>query len=165
MRCMLGLPDLSSIDEQQLPADVALALQVMRRHIELQAGELDDKTREIETKSREIAWRDARLEKLQLELARLKRWKFDAKSEAMTAQQRVLFAETLAEDEADLQAQLAALQALAPQPPETPKGAPRRPRRQALPEHLQRVEHRHEPADPTARTPAAVRRCSAWART
>jgi hypothetical protein len=95
---MLGLPDLSSIDEQQLPADVALALQVMRRHIEQQAGE-------IETKSREIAWRDARMEKLQLELARLKRWKFGAKSEAMTAQQRVLFAETLAEDEADLQAQ------------------------------------------------------------
>jgi transposase len=144
---MLGLPDLSSIDEQQLPADVALALQVMRRHIERQAGELDDKTREIETKSREIAWRDARLEKLQLELARLRRWKFDAKSEAMTAQQRVLFAETLAEDEADLQAQLAALRALALPPPEAPKDAPRRPRRQALPEHLQRVEHRHEPAD------------------
>jgi transposase len=144
---MLGLPDLSSIDEQQLPADVALALQVMRRHIERQAGELHDKTREIETKSREIAWRDARLEKLQLELARLKRWKFDARSEAMTAQQRVLFAETLAEDEADLQAQLAALRALALSPSEAPKDAPRRPRRQALPEHLQRAEHRHEPAD------------------
>jgi transposase len=160
MRCMLGLPDLPFIDEQQLPADVALALQLMRRHIEQQAGvindktrEIDDKAREIETKSREIAWRDVRMEKLQRELARLRRWKFGAKSEAMTAQQRLLFAETLAEDEADLLAQLAALQAKTAPPPEAPKDAPRRPRRQALPEHLQRVEHHHEPADTNCPNP------------
>ncbi len=38
----------------------------------------------------------------------MKRWKFGAKTEAMTAQQRALFQETLAEDEASLQAQLGA---------------------------------------------------------
>jgi transposase len=159
MRCMLGLPELPTIDEQQLPADVAVALAIMRRHIEQQAGEIDhktreidDKAREIESQSREIAWRDLRLQKLQLEVARLRRWTFDAKSEAMTAQQRLLFAETLAEDEADLQAQLAALRAKTSHPPEAPKDT-RRPRRQALPEHLQRVEHRHEPADTTCPNP------------
>lgn len=161
MRRMLGLPQLPSIDEQQLPAQVVRMLQQMRQHIEQQAREIErrddvierkdreisDKSQEIEHKSREIAWRDARLEKINLELARLKRWKFGARTEAMTAQQRALFAETLVEDEASLQAQLAALRAKLPQTPETPKDAPRRPRRQALPEHLQRVEHRHEPAD------------------
>jgi Transposase C of IS166 homeodomain len=40
------------------------------------------------------------------ELARLKRWKFGAKTEAMTAQQRALFQDTLAEDEASLGAGL-----------------------------------------------------------
>ena len=159
MRCMLGLPELPTIDEQQLPADVAVALAIMRRHIEQQADEIDhktreidDKAREIESQSREIAWRDLRLQKLQLEVVRLRRWTFDAKSEAMTAQQRLLFAETLAEDEADLQAQLAALMAKTSHPPEVPKDT-RRPRRQALPEHLQRVEHRHEPADTTCPNP------------
>ena len=37
-------------------------------------------------------------------MARLKRWKFGARTEAMDAQQRQLFLETLDEDEADLQA-------------------------------------------------------------
>lgn len=150
---MSGLPHLSCIDEQQLPAQVVQMLRQMGQQIEQQAreierrnDEIERKDREIEHKSREIAWRDARLEKINLELARLKRWKFGAKTEAMTAQQRALFAETLVEDEASLQAQLAELQAKLAQPPAVAKDAPRRPRRQALPEHLQRVEHRHEPA-------------------
>ena len=150
---MLGLRDMPDIDEQGLPAPVQAALAQMRQRIEQQAREIErrdveieHKAIEIERKGREIAWRDARLEKLQIELARLNRWKFGVKTEAMTAQQRALFAETLVEDEADLQAQLAALQAGLPESPKAPKDAPRRPRRQALPEHLQRVEHRHEPA-------------------
>jgi transposase len=140
MQHMLGLHELPPIDEEQLPADVLALLQCMRQQI-------TSKDRELERSSREIAWRDARLDKLNLELARLKRWKFGAKTETMTAQQRVLFAETMAEDEASLQAQLAALQAKLPETPAVAKDAPRRPRRQALPEHLQRVEHRHEPSD------------------
>ena len=55
----------------------------------------------------------AKLEKVNFELARLKRWKFGAKTEAMTAQQRALFQDTLAEDEASLQAQRHALETLA----------------------------------------------------
>ena len=153
MPYMLGLSD---IDEHTLPAPVQAVLERMRQRIEQQTHEIASKDhdiaskgREIERKDREIAWRDARLQKIHIELARLKRWKFGAKTEAMTAQQRALFAQTLAEDEADLQAQLAALQARLPQMPAAPKDAPRRPRRQALPEHLQRVEHRHEPDDTT----------------
>ena len=51
----------------------------------------------------------------------------------------------MAEDEASLQAQLAALKASLPDTPDKPKAPPRKPRRQHLPEHLRRVEHRHEP--------------------
>ena len=144
---MLGSQELPPIDEAQLPPDVVALLQRMRLQIQAKDEEIESKGRELERKRGEIAWRDARLDKLNLELARLKRWKFGARTEAMTAQQRALFAETLAEDEASLKAQLAALKGKQPEVPVLPKDAPRRPRRQALPEHLQRVEHRHEPSD------------------
>lgn len=149
---MLDLRDLKAHDLQGLSPDAVAALaRQMLQHIEQQAGELQQKDREIERKDREIALREAKLEKVQFELARLKRWKFGAKTEAMNADQRRLFEETLAEDEAGLQAQLDALRAQAAQADQgtTPKPPPRRPRRQALPEHLRRVEHRHEPADTT----------------
>lgn len=109
---------------------------------------------QLQTQAREIALRDARLEKIQFELARLKRWKFGVKAEAMGAQQRALFQDTMLEDEAALQAQLAALQAdLAEGPAKAPKAPARKPRRQGLPAHLRRVEHRHDPADTTCATP------------
>ena len=60
----------------------------------------------LERKDRDLALREAKIEKITFELARLKRWKFGAKREAMSAEQRRLFEETLAEDEASLRAQL-----------------------------------------------------------
>lgn len=126
------------VDLKGLPADVAALVERLQQ-------DLERKQTLIERQSREIAWRDAKLEKVTFELARLKRWKVGARSEAMSAQQRALFEETMAEDEASLQAQLAALNASLPQTPDKPKAPPRKPRRQRLPEHLRRVEHRHEP--------------------
>ncbi len=130
--------DLDSVDLKGLPAGAAALIEQLQQ-------ELQRKQILIERQTREIAWRDAKLEKVTFELARLKRWKFGASSEAMDAQQRALFEETMAEDEASLQAQLAALKASLPETPDKPKAPPRKPRRQALPEHLRRVEHRHEP--------------------
>ncbi|MHB1122606.1 MAG: IS66 family transposase [Ramlibacter sp.] len=130
--------ELDSVDLRGLPAHAQALFAQMRR-------ELDRRQDLITSQTREIAWRDAKLEKITFELARLKRWKFGAKSEAMTAQQRALFEETMAEDEASLLAQLAALKAALPESPNKPKAPPRKPRRQPLPEHLRRVEHRHEP--------------------
>ncbi|MEN9543680.1 MAG: hypothetical protein RLZZ598_513 [Pseudomonadota bacterium] len=103
---------------------------------------------QLQRQAREIAFKDAKLEKLTFELARHRAWRFGAKSEAMSEQQRRLFEETLAEDEAALQAML-----------RSPAGEPdankdrRRPRREKLPEQLPRVEHRHEPADTNCPTP------------
>lgn len=130
---MLGETATDRIDIVQLPPEAAALITRLQQKVQAQA--------------REIAWRDAKLEKVNFELARLKRWKFGAKTESMTAQQRALFQDTLAEDEASLQAQLAELQRGLPEAPRTPKAPPRKPRRQALPEHLERVEHRHEPQD------------------
>lgn len=68
----------------------------------------------------------------------------------MNAKQRQLFEETMAADQADLEAQLAALKAAAKETGNTPEPATRRqPKRQALPGHLKRVEHHHEPENTT----------------
>lgn len=138
MAGMFGTHDLPPHDLQGLPPQAAALIEQMRQHIAHQADEL-------QRKDREIALREAKIEKISFELARLKRWKFGAKTEAMSAEQRRLFEETLAEDEAGLQAQLDALRAQATEGQDTPAKTPRRPRRQALPEHLRRVEHHHEP--------------------
>jgi len=145
---MLSMRDLKAQDLQGLSPEAvtALAAQMLER-IEQQARELEVKQKLIERKDRDIAWRDAKLEKVTFELARLKRWKYGAKSEAMDAEQRQMFQDTLLEDEADLEAQLAVLQAALAKTPAAPKAPPRRPRRRALPDHLRRVEHRHEPED------------------
>ena len=154
MRRMLSMRDLKPQDLQGLSPETvtALAAQMLER-IEQQVRELEVKQKLIERKDRDIAWRDAKLEKVTFELARLKRWKFGAKTEAMDAGQRQMFQDTLLEDEADLEAQLAALQAALPKTAVAPKAPRRRPRRQALPEHLRRVEHRHEPENTACPTP------------
>ena len=160
MHRMLSMHDLKPQDLQGLSPDAVAALAAqMLEHIQQQASELQSKAHELELqqkllqrKDRDIAYRDAKIEKITFELTRLKRWKFGAKSEAMTADQRQMFQDTLLEDEADLEAQLAALQAALPKVQAKPKVAPRRPRRQALPDHLRRVEHHHEPEDTTCTT-------------
>ena len=75
----------------------------------------------------------------------------------MNAEQRQMFQDTLLEDEASLEAQLAELRASLPEAPSAPKPAPRRPRREKLPEHLERVEHRHESEDSACPTPGCGR--------
>jgi transposase len=152
MRRMLSMRDLKPQDLQGLSQESVTALAAqMLKHIEHQASDLEAKQKLLERKDRDIAWRDSKIEKITFELTRLKRWKYGAKSEAMTADQRQMFQDTLLEDEADLEAQLAALQAALPKTPAKPKAPPRRPRRQALPDHLRRVEHHHEPEDTTCR--------------
>jgi len=155
MQRMLGMRDLKTQDLQGLTPEAVTALAAqMLEHIEHQAIELERRQQLIERKDRDIAWRDAKLEKVNFELARLKRWKFGAKTEAMSAEQRRLFEETLAEDEASLQAQLDRLrEEAAGEATAKPKAPPRRPRREALPAHLRRVEHHHEPDNTNCPTP------------
>ena len=112
-------------------------------------AQLGAKDEEIARRDRELRFKEAKLERITFELARLKAWKFGAKTEAMSAEQRRLFEETLAEDQASLEEQMRALQGEDKRPEPPPAGNKRQPRRKPLPEHLRRVEHRHEPEDTT----------------
>lgn len=151
------MPQLRELTNDQLkglgPEDVAALAQQMLQRLREQDVLLQQRDEELQRKEHALKHRDAKLEKLTFELARFKRWKFGAKTEAMSAEQRRLFEETCAEDEADLQAQLDRLRG----EQEAPEGAgeprKRKPRRQPLPDHLRRVEHHHEPEDTTCPTP------------
>ena len=153
---MLGMRGLPSPDPQGLSPEVAALIARLQQQVQEQAQQLCERDQALaqreallQRKDREIALREAKIEKINFELARLKRWTYGAKSEAMNAEQRRLFEETLVEDEASLREQLERLRreaevaaAAAGSKPKTP---PRKPRRQALPQHFRRVEHRHEP--------------------
>jgi transposase len=130
-------------------------LREQQQHLQQRDERIAHQAGEIERKDAELRFKTAKLEKVNFELARLKAWKFGAKTEAMSAEQRRLFEETMAEDEASLQALLEQLQGKAPQ--DAPSDQRRRPKRQALPAHLRRVEHRHEPEDTTCPTPGCGR--------
>ena len=126
------------------PAALAGVAAQMLEQIKSQSQRIAAQSQQIAQRDRAIKFKDAKTRRITFELARLKAWKFAARTEAMNAEQRQLFEETLAADEASLQAQLDALQDL-PQVP-APAVEPRRqPKRQALPEHLVRVDHHHEP--------------------
>ena len=155
---MLGMRGFPSTDPQGLPPEVAALIVRLQQQVQDQAQQLSERDQALaqrdallQRKNREIALREAKVEKITFELARLKRWKFGAKSEAMNAEQRRLFEETLAEDEAGLREQLERLRqeaaaAAAAAASNTPaKAPPRKPRRNPFPDHLRRVEHRHEP--------------------
>ncbi|WP_255370180.1 IS66 family transposase [Roseateles sp. YR242] len=164
---MRGLPP---SDPQGLPPEVAALIAQLQQQVQDQAQQLCERDQAItqrdqalaaqtvelaqrdallQRKDREIALREAKIEKINFELARLKRWTYGAKSEAMSADQRRLFEETLAEDEASLREQLERLRREAEAAEESastkPKASPRKPRRNAFPDHLRRVEHHHEP--------------------
>ena len=82
----------------------------MLAHIAAQSQQITARDQVIAERDRAIKFKDAKIERITFELARLKAWKFAARTEAMNAEQRQLFEETLAADEASLQAQLDALQ-------------------------------------------------------
>lgn len=79
MRRMLSMRDLKPQDLQGLSPEAATALvaQILG-HVEQQARDIEVKQQLIERKDRDIAWRDAKINKITFELTRLKRWKFGA---------------------------------------------------------------------------------------
>jgi transposase len=145
--------DLKALDPKTLramePAAMAELATRMLLELSAQSRQIQQHEELAQRYEREIKFKDAKLEKITFELARLKAWKFGARTERMNAEQRQMFEDTCAEDEADLQAQLDALQEGQASPPASPQQAKRQPRRQKLPESLRRIEHHYEPADTT----------------
>ena len=133
---MIDATQLEQLDAKQL-----------RRVVHSLLGELATKDAEIvrrndelERREREIAFKQATIDKLTHEMAVLKRLKFAAASERFSAEQRSLLHDDI---EADLQAMQRELERLAPTT--KPEGEKQQPRREKLPAHLPRREIHHEP--------------------
>ena len=131
------------IDEAQLKA---LDAQQLREVVRSLMGELQQR-------DREIAFKQATIEKITHEMAVLKRLKFAAKSEHFSAEQKSLLEEAIDADLEALQRELEQLR------PETPTDREKRqPKREKLPENLPRREIRHEPASTTCACGCALKR-------
>ncbi|WP_404355494.1 IS66 family transposase [Methylotuvimicrobium sp. KM1] len=98
----------------------------------------------IEAKEADIQAKDLKIGALTYELAYYKRIRFSTKSEALAPLQRDVFEETLDADIAAIEAEVEQLQ---DGPACDTVVRPKRPRagRQPLPDHLPRIEHRHDP--------------------
>lgn len=107
----------------------------------------------VEARDRELAFKQATIDKITHEMAVLKRLKFAAKSEHFNAEQRSLIEEAVG---ADLEALAQALENLAPE--KNADDERQQPRRQSLPSHLPRREIRHEPHSTTCRCGCSMRR-------
>lgn len=99
---------------------------------------------QLAAKAAEIFEKDTKIAALTHELAYYKRIRFGQKTEALTSLQRELFREDFETDLSAIEAELESLKAM----PRSTVVAPRSLRRgrQPLPDHLLRIEHRHEPA-------------------
>lgn len=108
------------------------------------SAQLQAKDAQLQAKDAEIKRKDHKIDALTFELARLRRIQFGAKNETLSPLQRDLFTETLAADIAAIEVEL---EHLAETEPCATVTKPKRPRagRQPLPDHLPRIEHRHEP--------------------
>lgn len=91
----------------------------------------------ISSQTSTIRSQDIKIQALVREVAYLRRIRYGVKSEAMSPEQRQLFDEDIVQDIAAVESEL--------QLPVAPASPRSRAGRQALPEHLERVEVRHEP--------------------
>ena len=138
-------PTAAIAELEVLRAQIAAQLQ----RIAEQQSALTERDQRIASQQREIQHLDLRNRHLESEIARLKRIQFGARTEALSALQRELFADTMAEELAGAEQALEqANSAGASSPAEAPIARPAKatPKRQALPPELPRVTTVHEPA-------------------
>jgi transposase len=108
---------------------------------------------ELERRDAEIAFKQAVIDKINHEMAVLKRLKFAAKSEAFNAEQKSLLEENIDADLAALQAELDKVT-----PTGKDEGEKKKAKRQALPANLPRREIHHEPENTTCGCGQAMKR-------
>ena len=122
-----------------LPKWAAAELSNLQSQIANHEAELADREAKLAARESELKLSDLKIQRLTLELAYLKRMRYGVTSEALTAEQRLLFGEAFDEDLAAVETELK--QELPP----APKREYKRTGRNALPPELPRIEHRHEP--------------------
>lgn len=125
-------------------SEVAALIQSLLDQADRDAALLQSQDAAINAKEAAIQAKDFKIEALTHELAYYKRIRFSVKSERLAPLQRDVFEETWNTDLSAIEAEVEQLQD--DQPGET-VAKPKRPRagRQPLPDHLPRIEHRHEP--------------------
>ena len=121
------------------------AVQTLVDQAQKDAAEATRLAEQITRRDSELHFAQTKIQALTLELAHLRRMRFGVRNEALTVEQRDLFQETWASDLAAAEAELAKQAALVTIEPALPRGPRARAGRQPLPEHLPRIEHRHEP--------------------
>lgn len=135
-----------------LPDALAQAVQEMAAQLQSQAVELQSQAVELHARNTELFAAKTKIDALVLELAHLRRMRYGVRSETLRGETKDLFEETLDADIAAAQLKLEQQQADSAHN-EAPSEAVRSPRaragRQTLPEHLPRIEHRHEPESGT----------------
>ena len=139
---------LAELDQLNLePAaktQVAAMLQALADQAAQDAQTIADQQKILQAKDASLQAKDIKIAALTHELAYYKRIRFSTRSEALAPLQRDVFEETWNTDISAIEAEVEQLQN--DQPCDTvvrPKRA--RAGRQPLPEHLPRIEHRHEP--------------------
>ena len=146
---MIDAAHLNQLDAQQLREVVRSLMSDMAA----QEAAIAQHDAEIERRDREIAFKQAVIDKINHEMAVLKRLKFAARSEHFNAEQKSLIEETIEADLAALQVELDKVAPTAPDP-----GEKKTPKRQALPANLPRREILHEPENTTCSCGCALKR-------
>ena len=100
-----------------------------------QDDEIARLTELVQSLNSTLKTQDIKIQALIQEVAYLRRMRYGVKNEAMSAEQRSLFEDDVVQDIAAVEAELPATAA-------TPRS---RAGRQTLPEHLERIDVRHEP--------------------
>ena len=117
-----------------------------RKPVSAPEGDPAPLTAEIALLRETLRVKDIKIQALTLEIARLRRVQFSAKSEVLSAEQRDLFDDAMMQDLCATEAELDTLASTQPATPRARSG------RQPLPEHLERIEVRHEPESCTCAT-------------
>ena len=110
---------------------------VLAPQISFRDAEIIRLTEIINSQTSTIRSQDIKIQALVQEVAYLRRIRYGVKSEAMSPEQRQLFDEDIVQDIAAVESELKL--------PSNPASSRSRAGRQVLPEHLERVEVRHEP--------------------
>jgi transposase len=113
----------------------------LRQAVQGLMAQIAERSAQIERQDREIAFKQALIDKLTHEMAVLKRLKFAAQSESYTAEQRSLLEEAADADLAALELEIEQLQ---PRQPHQ-QAEKQTPKRAVLPADLPRTEFHHEP--------------------
>lgn len=98
----------------------------------------------LDQAQQEIRAQELKIQALTMELAHLRRIRFDKKNESLSSIQPSLFEESVLTDIAAIHAEIEQIDTTAKTA--TAKSTRSHAGRQPLPDHLTRIEHRHEPA-------------------